>query len=76
MYVPRAANRELGLTLLTQPQHGGGELILDGERLAVGPSQMRTQVELPPRDASGLHAIDVEWTGSRPLEIIEIGLDP
>ncbi|GMR23036.1 MAG: hypothetical protein BMS9Abin37_1429 [Acidobacteriota bacterium] len=76
IYVPRAAGRKLGISFLAQPQHGGGELVVDGKRLDVGAGQMRIRVELVARGESGLHAIDVEWSGERPLEIVEIRLDP
>ena len=76
IYVPRAANRKLGISFLAQPHHGGGALIIDGERVEVGRGQMRIRVELVAREESGLHAIDVEWSGERPLEIVEIRLDP
>ena len=76
IYVPRAAGRRLRISFLAQPHHGGGELVVDGERVDVGPGQMRIRVELSARDTSGLHAVDVEWLGERPLEILEIRFDP
>ena len=53
-----------------------GELVIGDAPLALGPSQMRMRAELPPLEASGLDAIDVEWKGERPLEIAEIRLKP
>ena len=75
IYVPRAAGRRLGMSFLAQPRQGGGELVVDGERVEVGRGQMRIRVELRPIETSGLDAIDVEWLGERPLEIVEIRLD-
>ena len=76
IYVPRAAGRRLGISFLAQPHQRGGELVIDGERVDVSRGQMRIRFELRARETSGLHAIDVEWLGERPLEIVEIRLDP
>jgi hypothetical protein len=74
LYVPRAAGRPLRLSWLVHSS--GGELFIEGERAVVTGGQIRVSFDLPPREAPGLHAIDVEWSGDEPLEILDVRLDP
>lgn len=77
LYVPRAAGRPLGVSLLVQSRRGGGNLFIGDEAVTVeGVGQRRLRVVLPAREASGLHAIPVDWRGDVPLEVLAIRLDP
>ena len=74
LYLPRAEARSLRMRLRVDARHGGGELVVEGELVTVELASTTIDVELPPREASGLHAIAVEWRAERPLTILEIVL--
>ena len=72
LYLPRAEARSLRMRLRVDARHGGGELVVEGRRVPVELASTTIDVELSPREVSGLHAIAVEWLGERPLTILEI----
>ena len=72
LYLPRAEARSLRMRLRVDARHGGGELVVEGRRVPVELASTTIDVELSPREVSGLHAIAVEWRGERPLTILEI----
>ena len=75
LYLPRAAGRGLTVTLAVQPMHGGGELVIGDERAEVETDQVRVDVSVPAAETEGLHALDVRWSGERPLEIFAITIE-
>ena len=72
LYLPRAEARSLRMRLRVDARHGGGALVVEGQRVPVELASTTIEVELPPREVSGLHAIAVEWRGERRLTILEI----
>jgi hypothetical protein len=72
LYLPCAEARSLRMRLRVDARHGGGELVVEGRRVPVELASTTIDVELSPREVSGLHAIAVEWRGERPLTILEI----
>lgn len=68
LYLPLEREREMVLDFTIAPSGDGGELLVDG-RGPVLTSASSARFALAPRRARGLHAIDVAWNGSSPLQV-------
>jgi hypothetical protein len=72
LFVPRPSAEPLSLELELDTPHVGGTIYFGGGREELAPEQETVLVTWPGAEEPGLHRLEIEWRGSRPLVVKRI----
>ena len=75
LYLPRPSGEPLAVELELGTPHAGGTIYFVGGQAELKPEQETVRLTWPTVSESGLYRMEIEWRGSRPLEVKRIHIE-